>query len=164
MGRQRTPTPVLRITGSNRATAREKKEPKPDPGIPECPAKLDAEGRRAWASLAPLLVRMQCLTEADGVALAILCELWSRYVEVTLDLHKHGPTYRITDKKRGTTMVKRNPASTIQLELAQQLRRALGEFGLTPAARSRVLLELPGLGSPHGTTPTLFSRRAAMGA
>ncbi len=133
------PTTLLKLTGSWRAAAREKTEPKPAAIAPQCPDWLDAEGVRAWRQLTPILARMRVLTEADQFALAILCEAWSRYLKVTEHLRAHGDAYRSGLPQDDSRLWKRSPYSRLQTELAMTIRGMLQEFGLTPSSRGRIV-------------------------
>jgi P27 family predicted phage terminase small subunit len=138
-GPPRKPTALLKLSGSWLADAREKHEPKPSITAPPMPAWLDKEGKAAWKHLEPILSRMRVLTEADGLALAMLCETWSRYRRATEMLAKDGDTYEVFGKDGQVVQINRSPYSSMQLELAMHVRRMLQEFGLTPAARSRIV-------------------------
>lgn len=133
------PTALLKLSGSWRADAREKHEPKPADGSPKMPDWLDAEGKKAWKHLVPILERMRVLTEADGFALATLCETWSRYRRATTMLAKEGDTYDVLGRDGQLLQRNRSPYSAMQLELAIHVRRMLQEFGLTPSSRSRIV-------------------------
>ena len=52
-------------------------EPKPRSGAPRCPDHLDERAKKQWKHLAPMLCRLRVLTEADGMALANLCQAYS---------------------------------------------------------------------------------------
>ena len=49
-------------------------EPRPRPIRPAIPAAIDAAAKRHWKKLAPVLERIGLLTEADGAALAAICQ------------------------------------------------------------------------------------------
>ncbi len=59
--------------------------------MPACPGHLNAEARRAWRKLAPVLANLNLLTEADGPAFAALCQLQARlvYLGHTLKKREH---------------------------------------------------------------------------
>jgi P27 family predicted phage terminase small subunit len=48
---------------------------------PRCPDHLDAEAKKEWKRLVPILRRMKVLTEADGMTLANLCQACSTLVK-----------------------------------------------------------------------------------
>lgn len=135
------PTAMLKLSGSWRARTR-KKEPTPAAIRPKRPAWLDDEGAKAWDQLVPILERMRVLTEADGFALAVLCEAWARYRRATDMLNQYGDVYPVKNPDGTLKMLRRSPYSAMQMELALNVRRMLAEFGLTPAARGR-LIALP---------------------
>jgi P27 family predicted phage terminase small subunit len=150
---------MLKLSGSWRAKAR-KDEPKPQGTRPKRPEWLDAEGKKAWDQLTPILERMRVLTEADGFALAVLCESWSRYRRATDMLIQYGDVYPVKNPDGTLKMLRRSPYSAMQMELALNVRRMLAEFGLTPAARGR-LIALPE-DKDHGKA-AYFSRGSAAG-
>lgn len=132
------PTSMLKLTGSWRANKRQG-EPTPELLAPAMPIWLDVEGKKAWKKLAPILTRMRVLTEADGFALAVLCEAWSRYRRATDMLAQYGDVYPVKNADGTLKMLRRSPYSSMQMELALNVRRMLAEFGLTPAARGRMI-------------------------
>jgi P27 family predicted phage terminase small subunit len=153
-GPPRKPTPLLKLSGSWLATDREKHEPKPAAKAPKMPPWLDAEGKKAWKELVPILERMRVLTEADGYALAMLCHAWSRY-RISCDrLERFGDVYPVKGPNGELKMLRRSPYSSLQLEHALVVRRMLAEFGLTPAARGR-LVSLP---EENNAKKDLFSK------
>lgn len=94
-------------------------------------------GKVAWGRLSVLLDRMGVLTEADSAALERLCDCYSDILICRESLIADGWTYK-TMTAQGDTLIKANPAAT-QLRAADaQFKSYLIEFGLTPAARSKV--------------------------
>lgn len=158
-GPPRKPTPLLKLSGSWLADAREKHEPKPASTAPTMPAWLDAEGKKAWKHLVPILERMRVLTEADGYALTMLCVAWSRYRIACDKLEQFGDVYPVKGPDGQVKALKRSPYAVLQIEHAMNVRRMLQEFGLTPAARGRIVA-LPE--SKNGKTD-LFKKQGATG-
>lgn len=124
-GRPRTPTKILQARGSWRAdTADRQREPKVAPGLPVRPIRLTGEAAAHWDWLCQELGAVQVVTKLEASSMAILCELWSAFVEAR-DEWKACKT-----KKRMAASAMRNAADAY-CKLAAQ-------FGLTPSARSRV--------------------------
>lgn len=135
-GRRPTPTALKLVTGNPGKRAPNKKEPKPKRVIPSCPAHLTDEGKVAWGRLVVLLDRMGVLTEADTFALERLCDCYADILECRELIDRDGRTY--TTQSEGGTLIKTNPAVN-QLRAADaQFKSYLVEFGLTPAARTKV--------------------------
>lgn len=139
-----TPTHILQMRGSTLVSQRRlADEPKPPPGLPRCPAWLDADAKAAWKQLAPMLAAMGCLTKIDTNALARYCRLWARWRKAEAFIDKHGEVYPLKDDEGKTRCVQQWPQVAIANKLAQQLSRLEAEFGMTPSARSRIQIEKP---------------------
>ena len=65
-------------------------EPQPRVTRPKCPDYLDEAAQREWKRLVPILSRMRVLTEADGIALANLCQQYSLLQQAQSKLQKTG--------------------------------------------------------------------------
>jgi P27 family predicted phage terminase small subunit len=140
-GRRPTPTALKLVKGNPGKRATNKKEPKPKREIPSWPAHLSDSGKVAWGRLVVLLDRMGVLTEADSFALERLCDCYTDILECRELVERDGRTY--TTQSDGGTLIKTNPAVN-QLRAADaQFKSYLIEFGLTPAARSKVNAEPP---------------------
>ena len=136
-GRRPKPTVLKLVEGNPGKRAINKKEPKPKRVIPSCPAHMSDAGKVAWGRLSVLLDRMGVLTEADSAALERLCDCYSDILICRESLVADGWTYKTQDAQ-GNKLIKGNPAAT-QLRAADaQFKSYLIEFGLTPAARSKV--------------------------
>lgn len=98
------------------------------------PKSLDANARKEWRRLLPILERMRVLTEADGIALANLCVDYSLLQEAQASLVKTG----LLTKNKKTEMIHQNPLIKVVAQTTDRVSRGLREFGLTPASRSRV--------------------------
>lgn len=136
-GRRPTPSALKLVTGNPGKRPLNKKEPKPRTRTPVCPPHLDAKGKAVWKKLCAILKRMGVLTEADGLALERLCDCYSDILQCRDLVEQAGRTYTTIDQN-SNTLIKSNPA-VAQLRAADaQFKSYLVEFGLTPAARSKV--------------------------
>jgi P27 family predicted phage terminase small subunit len=102
------------------------------------PKHLDEEARREWRRLVRILTRMRVLTEADGIALATLCQAYSTLAKAQAQLSKTGIIF-----KTPNGYVQQNPLLKVVNQQAEIIIRHPREFGLTPASRSRLTAEEP---------------------
>lgn len=101
--------------------------------MPPCPPYLDGQARRTWRQLAPTLLRLNLLTEADGLTFAVLCQLQARMQFIVRELKKkeHRSLTQYTDKGE----LKANPGTVMERQYYQLFRQYAAEFGLTPRGR-----------------------------
>ena len=133
-GRKPTPTAIKELEGNPGKRPLNDAEPKPQKKAPACPKWLDAEAKKEWRRLAKTMEAMGVLTEVDMAAFAGYCQAYARWKQ---------EVERITD--RGLVM--RTPSGYAQqvpyISIAQQYLRLMNQFaeqfGLTPAARSRII-------------------------
>lgn len=131
------PTALKLLTGNPGRRRINKAEPKPAAKIPDCPPFLDANARAEWERIVPELARLKLLTLVDRAALAAYCVNWSRWQKAEEKLRKSGLTF-VT---KSTGMARRRPEVAIAADSMKLMKAFLIEFGLTPAARSRVTAE-----------------------
>lgn len=139
----------------------------PDVELPECPKHLRDEAKREYARLGDELERYNLVSKIDRGVLAMLATTWARYVWAETKIREHNAA----DPKGERGLVDRTPNAykvmSVYLQIsnaaiAQYLKLA-GEFGLSPAARSRVKpveasqLQLPGMEGEQAGGPTLRS-------
>ncbi len=133
-GRKPTPTAIKELEGNPGKRKLNEKEPKPEKKAPSCPKWLEEEAKKEWRRLAKKMEAMGVLTEVDMAAFAGYCQAYARWKQAE---------ERITD--RGLVM--RTPSGYAQqvpyISIAQQYLRLMNQFaeqfGLTPAARSRII-------------------------
>src|SRR3569623_481106 len=136
-GRRPKPTNLRIIEGNPGKRALNKTEPKLPVAVPECPAILSERARGAWDSISPELIKMGVLTTADGMALTGLCEAYADWLDAIDAIKRDGLTYETTNQQ-GETLIKANPAVAMKSNAVRRIRAWLIEFGLTPAARSKL--------------------------
>ena len=136
-GRRPKPSALKLVKGNPGRRRVNKKEPKPKQVRPKQPATLNADGKRAWKKLCELLENMGVLTEADGYALERLVECYAEVLECKSLIRKHGRTYETTNMQ-GDVMHRARPEVGQLADADKRFRGYLIEFGLTPAARSKV--------------------------
>lgn len=135
-GRRPLPT-VLKLVGGNAGKrAINKTEPKPRREIPSCPSHLADSGKVAWGRLCVLLDRMGVLTEADSFALERLADCYTDILECRILIARDGRTY--STGVDDSLLIKTNPAVGQLRAADSQFKSYLVEFGLTPAARTKV--------------------------
>lgn len=142
-GRRPKPTHLKVVSGNPGKRAINKREPKPKRVIPACPAHLSDASKVAWGRLCVLLDRMGVLTEADVLALERLCDCYAEILECRELITRDGRTYSSvsTGKKEGDEpqmLVKANPAVAMLADADRRFKGYLVEFGLTPAARTKI--------------------------
>lgn len=136
-GPPRKPTAWRRAEGNRGKRAWNHAEPVPPEGLPDCPAHLGPEARAEWDRLVGPLARMRVITAIDRGVLAAYCQAWGRWVEAE-------------DKLRATPLLIRTPSGYVQqspwLSISNRQMELMGkymaEIGLTPAARSRIALDV----------------------
>ena len=111
-------------------------EPKPRPVVPKCPAHLDGQAKKEWRRLTPVLLRMRVLTEADGMNLANLCQTYSTLIKAQEKLNETGILY-----KAPSGYVMQSPLLAVVNTCVDTITKLSREFGLTPAARSRIIAQ-----------------------
>lgn len=137
------PTALKLLAGNPGKTKLNAREPQPAIGTPHCPDWLSEEARKVWKRLVPQLRAMRVLTLVDADALAAYCHTYVRWREAEDFLSKHGMVYPIRDDKGGVRVMQQWPQVSIARNLLLALRAFQNDFGLSPAARSRILAAEP---------------------
>jgi P27 family predicted phage terminase small subunit len=132
------PTALRIVQGNPGKRPPNKREPKPRVGEPEMPSHLSAEAREHWKRFAPVLTRIGCLTEADGVAFEGLCEAYQSWVDAKKAKAETGV---FATSPNG--YLQPSPAVGIERAALKQLMSIAGEFGMTPSSRSKVKTDGP---------------------
>ncbi|MBU8819557.1 phage terminase small subunit P27 family [Mycolicibacterium goodii] len=108
---------------------------------PNPPTWLSREAKAEWKRVAPGLQQLDLVKPEDRATLAAYCEVWSRWVAATREIHKSGLVVRNTAvRKDGTesTWFTKNPAVAIAEQAETRLRQYANDFGLTPAGERNV--------------------------
>lgn len=131
---------------------------RPDVSIPACPRHLDAEARSEWRRIGAHLEKLGLISEIDRAALAAYCVAWADFMWATKRIAElNGPgDGREADKSGERGRIWDTPSGYKQISVPMQIRnrsmeqmhKFLNEFGMSPAARSRVTASDPQLGLP----------------
>ncbi len=132
------PTHLKLIAGNPGKRPLNAREPKPPKGRPRCPDWLSVETRKVWKRLVATLEAMGLLTAADGDAVAAYAQTYVRWRKAEEFLEKRGEVYPIRDEKGQLRCMQQFPQVAIARNLLLVLKAYQQEFGLTPAARSRI--------------------------
>ena len=131
------PTALKVLQGNPGKRALPKGEPKPDSGrLPSAPRWLSDEAKREWKRIAPRLHAVGLLTEVDGLALAMLCEAFAQYMAAKTVVDNEG---LLLVSEKGNSY--QHPAAGLMTQARGELMKWAREFGMTPAARSRISVQ-----------------------
>lgn len=155
MGRPRKPTHLKLVTGTTRKGRETPNEPKPATGRPVMPGHLSKRAAAAWLKVSKMLNALGVLTALDAMALERLCECYAEILEyqATLDAREDPKTGEIgcrtyeTTTVAGGRMVRVYPEVALLADADRRFKAYLGDFGLTPATRSKVSGTSPGAGA-----------------
>jgi len=101
------------------------------------PKHFKGEAAKAWKRLVEILGPQRIVSHSDYYSLMILCESWAVYRRAEDAIAKDGD-FLIGQKGE---LIK-HPAHTLINQAWERIRPLLSEFGLTPTARSRFLLDV----------------------
>lgn len=125
---------------------------RPDVEIPERPDVLEGEAAVEWDRITPHLERLGLVSHIDRAALTAYCQAWGDYVWAQRRIKAlnaedaSGERGRIWDTPSGYKQI--SVLQQISNRALEQMKSFLAEFGMTPAARSRVTPGDPQLGLP----------------
>ncbi len=139
-GRKPTPTPILKLRGSNAPSIKDRAdEPKPDLAAPSCPSHLDKEGRAEFRRMVGHLRDLKVIARIDRNSLAIYCAAWSRWVAAEKELKTTGGP--VVKSPSGYPI--ENPWAKVSRDAQATLIKLLPEFGLSPSSRTRLRVTKP---------------------
>jgi P27 family predicted phage terminase small subunit len=142
---------------------------RPPVSVPSCPRHLGDEAQKEWRRITRHLEPLGLISQIDRAALAGYCSAWGDYVWAELRiaaLNGADPTRPNTEARGADNTGERGriwdtPSGYKQISVPMQIRnralemmvKFLAEFGMSPAARSRVTpsdvqLPLPGMAPP----------------
>lgn len=136
-GRRPIPDHLKVVNGNPGKRPLNKSAPKTEAGAPMCPAHLSDEAKVQWGRLSVLLEQMGVLTTADGYALEQLSCLIVEATQLRTHIKVHGHTVKVKSTQ-GEEVLKANPSVVMLRGVEIRIAQYLIEFGLTPAARTKV--------------------------
>ncbi|EAW9117700.1 phage terminase small subunit P27 family [Salmonella enterica] len=138
-GRRPKPGQLKVVAGNPGKRKINDKEPAPAREIPSPPSHLTDWGKVAWGRLTVLLDGMGVMTIADGLALERLCDIYADILQLRDTIAVEGRTYTV--QTEGGFLIKANPAVAMLADADRRFKSYLVEFGLTPAARTKVKVD-----------------------
>lgn len=132
-GRIPTPTAIKLLEGNPGKRPINKNEPRPEKRAPNCPTWLEPEAKKEWKRMSKTLEAIGVLTQVDATAFAGYCQAYARWREAEEFLSKHGTIF-----KTPSGYIQQVPQVSIAQTYLKIMKDFCSEFGLTPAARSRI--------------------------
>jgi len=102
------------------------------------PSHMKGHARKIFNYIKNNLSDLELLANVDKYGLCILAESIAKYIEISERLRDEDYLVEHTNKK-GYTNTHVNPLVRIQNNYADQIKRYSSEFGLTPAARLKII-------------------------
>jgi len=143
-GRKRTSTATLKLRGTFRKDRHNVSAPEPESNAPAPPKWLTGAALEEWKRIVPLLLAENSLTHWDRAALVTYCEEWKLYVTCTQKLRMVRGLVVAGSRKQKTE----HPLLRIREKCFRRLMQVCAEFGMTPAARSRLNVKPESLDDP----------------
>ena len=132
-GPKKKPTALSIIQGNPGKRSLNKNEPKPKAGAPRCPVSLSEEAKKHWRIIVKQLAAAKIMTKLDSDALALYCEAYARWNDANQHLQKFGI---VVKSPQGWPI--QSPYLSISNRAFDQMKSMLGEFGMTPASRTKI--------------------------
>lgn len=131
------PTKLKIVGGTFRKDRAVGNEPQPVAAdeAPKPPRYLGRYAKTEWRRVVPELHRLGLLSVVDRAALEAYCEAYHDWREAKLALDEEGRTY-----KTDTGYIRPRPEIKFAAEAVKTMKAFMGEFGLTPSARSRIAM------------------------
>ncbi len=137
-GTKPKPTRLKLLAGNPGRRPLNQREPQPPlpPTLPKPPKHLGSDGREEWLRVGGMLLRTRVLTEADLTALSAYATVYGRWMQAELEIKRKGILVRAAPKSKVRVQ---NPMLPVANKAFQQMSQLLGEFGLTPSSRTRII-------------------------
>jgi len=135
-GRKPKPTALKVLEGNPGKRPLNKNEPQPEKKAPRCPSWLEPEAKKEWKRMAKTLETIGVLTQVDKAAFAGYCQAYARWKEAEEFLSKHGTSF-----KTPSGYIQQVPQVSIAQTYLKVMKDFCSEFGLTPAARTRIQVD-----------------------
>ena len=142
-GRPPKPTEIKKLEGNLGKRPLNEFEPRPAKCIPNPPEYLDEFATQAWNIVSETLDSVNVLTVADRDMLALYCTLHSQWRQCQEIIKKEGMTMDILNTDGSIKYSQQRPEVGIANKCSQQMISLAGQFGMTPAARTKLMV-LPG--------------------
>jgi P27 family predicted phage terminase small subunit len=156
MARPPKPTALKVITGNPGKRSNNKQEPDPEYLMDlEPPVWLHASAKDVWNEVAPHLAAAKLLTQVDVQALAMGCIAIAQYrqaVRVTGDDLVKSKVVLDEDEKPVAAGEHLNPWLIVQSMSFKQAMAIFQQFGMSPAARTRIAIQPQGDLFGHGNS------------
>ena len=133
---KQVPTEIKKQRGTLRKDRLNPNEPVLPSVLPPIPSWLSEDGQKAFSELSTLLHDMSVLTQADEIALTLLCDAYSEYKKAKEIVNKLGATIDIISRE-GNSKPTIRPEVQIANQSFVRIFQLLKEFGLTPSSRAR---------------------------
>ena len=149
-GRKPLPTALKKLEGDRGKGRRpiNEHEPTPPKGAIKCPSWLLPEAKKEWKRLAPSLEAMGVLTIWDIESFSDYCQAYARWKEAEEFITQHGSIF-----KTPSGYVQQVPQVSIAQQNLKIMQSLAGEFGLSPATRSRIIAAGGGTGGKDSEDP-----------
>ena len=135
-GRKPKPTALKVLEGNPGKRPLNKNEPQPEKKAPRCPSWLEPEAKKEWKRMAKTLETIGVLTQVDKAAFAGYCQAYARWKEAEEFLSKYGTIF-----KTPSGYIQQVPQVSIAQTYLKVMKDFCSEFGLTPAARTRIQVD-----------------------
>lgn len=141
-GRRPMPTEWRIINGTARADDRRAAAVQPDmpQEEPPMPEDLPEAAQWKWMETIELMRQMGTLSVAYADLLRMYAETWAVYTEASKKVRQLGPALIEIDRENKKVSVKTNPLERVMRQSRQDLVRMEIELGLTPSAKSRLII------------------------
>jgi len=147
-GRPPKPTALKILQGDfdKNPQRRNRDEPTPEAIVPPCPEWLKGNARREWTRVTKEMSDMNVMTMADRESVEQYCILYGQWRDMVRTVSRDGALV----EGRGGDLVE-TAASKSSRALSAEILKYLVQFGLTPAARTRIHVQ-------KATPPTRMRR------
>lgn len=137
-GRPRKPNEI-KLAEGNPGKRRILASPKPERVLGlKCPKFLGRYGKQEWKRITPELARLGMLTKVDQAGLEMYCRSYQKWREAEDFLIERGTYYTIKDSAGKVKYIQQVPQVAIATSCQEYCRKMIQEYGLSPAARSRL--------------------------
>jgi len=143
------PTQLKKLEGNPGKRPLNQFEPQPEMEKPSCPAFLSYEAQVEWKRIVPKLMALGLISRIDRAALAAYCQAYGRWAkaekalkaieekfEGAMNINAGGGMCYMT--ANGNWVM--HPLVSVANKALEQMHKFLVEFGMTPASRTRIIV------------------------